>query len=326
MTIGDMKRIDGRPIPDNRQEIRAFLTVRNDMLRLASTLRHYRQLGVGRFFVLDTGSTDGTLELLATAPDIHAFSVPAGPAGGGDGVARINALLDAYGVGSWTLTVGAGELFIYPHYEQLELPLFCRYLDYLGAQAVGCLLLDMYSAGPIRDTVYQSGTPLLKTCPYFDAAPYRMERTESPPYFEIHGGMRERVFCQGKTTGDQAPGLSRVPLVKWRVGMEFSQGTRSLSAAVIANVLTVLLRFEFLGDFHERVRTESALGELFDDMGMHRAYRDLLRDNESVSLFSDKSVQFENSAQLVQLGLMTTTKAYEESVRLTAAARAAQPA
>jgi hypothetical protein len=325
MAIGNMKRIDSRPIPDNRKEIRAFLAVSNGMLRLASALPYYRRLGVDRFFVVDTGSTDGTREFLAAAPDVHAFVAPADPAGG-DGIARINALLDAYGAGSWTLTVGAGELFIYPHCEQLELPLFCRYLDYVGAQAVACLLLDMYSADPVRDTVHRSGAPLLNSCRYFDAAPYRMERIDSCPYFEIHGGIRERVFCHGQTTDDQAFGLSRVPLVKWRSGMEFSQGTRRLTPAVIANVLAVLLRFDFLSDIHERVRTESALGELFVDMAVHRTYGDLLRDNESVSLLCDRSVRFENSSQLVQLGLMTTTRAYEESVRLTTAARAAQPA
>ena len=324
MTIADIKRIDGRPIPDKRQEIRAFLLVQNGMLRLASTLSHYRRLGVDRFFILDSGSTDGTLEFLATAADVHIFSVPADPVGGGDGMAPINALLDRYGVGFWTLTVGAGELFIYPHYEQLELPLFCRYLDYVGAQAVGCLLLDMYSADPVRDTVHQAGAPLLNTCRYFDAAPYRMERTQSCPYFEIHGGVRERVFCRGKTAADQAFGLSRVPLVKWRVGMEFAHDTRRLSPAVIANVLAALLRFEFLSDMHEWAQCESELSDLIADMALHGAYRDLLRDNEPVSLFCDKSIRFESSAQLVELGLMTTTRAYEESVRLTTAARAAQ--
>ena len=37
-------------------------------------------------------------------------------------------------------------------------------------------------------------------------------------------------------------------------------------------------------------------------------------------------MKFENSAQLVQLHLMTTTKTYEASVRRTGEARAAMPA
>jgi hypothetical protein len=37
MTIGDLKRIDSRPISDNRDEIRAFMLVWNDSLRLESS-------------------------------------------------------------------------------------------------------------------------------------------------------------------------------------------------------------------------------------------------------------------------------------------------
>ena len=44
------------------------------------------------------------------------------------------------------------------------------------------------------------------------------------------------------------------------------------------------------------------------------------------SLYGDASVKFENSTQLIKLGLMTTAKSYDESVRLTAAARTAKSA
>jgi len=74
MTAGDLRRVDSRPIPDSREEIRAFMVVWNESVRLESMLKHYRQLGVNRFFMVDAGSTDGTLDLLARAPDVHAFS------------------------------------------------------------------------------------------------------------------------------------------------------------------------------------------------------------------------------------------------------------
>ena len=301
MTIEDLKRIDDRPISDNRDEIRAFMVVWNESLRLDSTLKHYRQLGVNRFFIVDGGSTDGTLDYLAAAPDVHAFS-----AAGGDSMALINALLDTFGAGHWTLTVDADEMFIYPHYEQLELPLFCRYLDYVGSEAVPCLSLDMYAASPIRDAVHHPGAPLLTTCGYFDAAPYELAQTPDCPYFEIYGGVRGRAFAQKSR---QAPILSRVPLVRWQAGMHYLRGTGNITPVKVASVLAALLRFEFLSDFPERV-----------DSGME------LSEGLSTNLYSDRSVRFENSAQLVELGLMKSTNAYEESVRLTAAARSARSA
>jgi glycosyltransferase involved in cell wall biosynthesis len=295
MSIADLHRIDSRPIPDNRGEIRAFLVVWNEMLRLDSTLKHYRQLGVHRFLVVDNGSTDGTLEYLTAAPDVHVFS-----AAGDDGIGWLNALLDMFGSGHWTLTVDADELFIYPHYEQLELPLLCRYLDYVKSQAVACVSLDMYAASPIGDAVHRPDASLLNTCRYFDAAPYRLDRTDICPYFEIHGGVRERIF------GDASSVLSRVPLVRWQAGTRYLRGTANITPVQISNIMAALLRFEFLSDFAERAPDGVTL-----------------KEGASTNLYSSNSVQFENSAKLVELGLMKSSKAYEESVQLTAAARAA---
>jgi glycosyltransferase involved in cell wall biosynthesis len=301
MATGDLNRIDSRPISENRDEIRAFLVVWNDMLRLESVLKHYRQLGVHRFFVVDSGSTDGTLDHLAAVPDVHVFSSTAE----GGGIDWLNALLETYGSGHWTLTIDADELFIYPHYEQIELLLFCRYLNHVHSQAVACVSLDMYAASPIQDAVHRPGAPLLDTCRYFDAAPYRMDRTDTCPNFDIHGGVRERAFSA--TSPDRFAVLSRVPLVRWQAGMKYLRGTGNITPVQLASVMASLLRFEFLSDFHER----------------HEA---ALIDGPSTNLYGGSSVRFENSAQLVELGLMKTTRAYEESVQLTANARAARSA
>lgn len=319
-----MKRLDSRPIPDKVEEIRAFLVVRNEALRLPSTLQHHRAIGVNRFFVLDNGSTDGTLDFLATEPDVHLFSTEASYAASHYGVVWTNALLDAYGTGHWTLTIDADELFIYPHYEQLDLPLFCRFLDYVGAQGVACLLLDMYSDRAVQDTVHDSRTSLLSTCQFFDPGPYRLTRVNLCPYVEIYGGVRERIF-RDMQAQFHAPTVSKAPLVRWREGTRYLQSTHFITPVKIANVMAALLHFKFLSDFHDRVQTEVARGEHFAGAREYRAYLDLLRKQGAVNLFGEKSVRFEGSRQLSNLGLMTSSKAYEDSVRLTLAARAAQP-
>ncbi len=66
--------VDGKPIPDVSGEIRLLTKCRNESLRLPAFLRHYRQLGVHRFFVADNASTDGTTtEYLTQQPDVHVF-------------------------------------------------------------------------------------------------------------------------------------------------------------------------------------------------------------------------------------------------------------
>ena len=68
-----LARIDSQTISDGAGEIRAVMSVRNEILRLSQTLDHYRKIGVSRFFVIDNGSTDGTRELLTAQPDCHVF-------------------------------------------------------------------------------------------------------------------------------------------------------------------------------------------------------------------------------------------------------------
>jgi hypothetical protein len=165
----------------------------------------------------------------------------------------------------------------------------------------------MYAACPIRDALHSPGAPLLESSPYFDAAPYEMLRTESSPYFKIHGGVRARAFAR---TGANSPAiLSRVPLVRWRTGMRYLGSTANITPVVLANILAAVLRFEFLSDFAERSPTGLALC-----------------DGLSTNLYSNSSVRYQNSAQLVELGLMKTERVYEESAQLTAAARLARSA
>jgi hypothetical protein len=91
--------------------------------------------------------------------------------------------------------------------------------------------------------------------------------------------------------------------------MQYLGGTANITPITLANILAAILRFEFLSDFAERSPGGLTLG-----------------DGPSTNLYSGSSVRFKNSAQLVELGLMKTERAYEESVQLTAAARLAQSA
>ena len=68
-----MRRIDNSPIGTGFSEIRLFAVIRNESLRLPSWLRHYRELGVNRFFIVDNDSSDGSGVALLKEPDVHLF-------------------------------------------------------------------------------------------------------------------------------------------------------------------------------------------------------------------------------------------------------------
>jgi hypothetical protein len=48
--VHTLARIDSQTISDGAGEIRAVMSVRNEILRLSQTLDHYRKIGVSRFF------------------------------------------------------------------------------------------------------------------------------------------------------------------------------------------------------------------------------------------------------------------------------------
>ncbi|HZT27831.1 MAG TPA: glycosyltransferase family 2 protein [Pseudolabrys sp.] len=318
MLPNGVTRVGYRPISKGRDEVRAFMVVRNEALRLPSTLQHHRSLGVQRFFVLDNGSTDGTLDFVANEPDTYVFKTGGSYADSHYGLTWLNALLDEFGNGHWSLVVDADEQIIYPHYETLSLPLLCRYLDIAGAQALACLLLDLYSDRPIAEAVHNPTTPLIDTCRYFDAGPYRAQRIPQCPYFEIHGGVRERIF--NTIFADfHPPTLSKVPLVRWRKGMRFISSTHTLTPVKMSGMIACLLHFKFLSDFHQRVQTEVTRNEHFAGAREYRAYQELLQRTGTISFHNENSVRFASSAQLVALGLMRSEPAFEKSVQLTQA-------
>ncbi len=299
-----LQRLDNRPIPPIPGEIRAFLPVRNEALRLADNLNHHRGLGVSRFFVVDNGSTDGTVDFLLAQTDVHPFSTTQSFAASGFGMAWMNQLLDAYGDGHWTLTVDADEMLVYPGIETAPLPRVCAHLDHLGAQGMFCMLLDMYADGALKDVRYSAGESLLGVCPWFDPAPYRTVQVHAFPHIQIYGGVRERIFHFSGSPAPHPPTISKVPLVKWKRGMQFTNCTHAISPIPLAQMTGLLLHFKFLNDFYQRVQVEAARGEHYADGLEYKIYAQLLAQNPALALRDQNSVRLQSSRQLVELGLM----------------------
>jgi glycosyltransferase involved in cell wall biosynthesis len=289
-------RIDDRPISDDRNEIRAFMTVRDEMLRLRQNLTHHRSIGVGRFLVVDNGSTDGSREFLLAQPDCHVFLTCNSYADSRYGLECQEALLDEYGT-NWCLIVDADEWFIYPGYERKPLPDLAAYLDRNDVQGIFSFLLDMYGPGTIAEAVAASRRSLLDVCRYFDSQYFWRRRLRIPGLQGTHfpnttspaardgacffrccintitcsessGTSVRRSDFRCRHRGGEPPFLTKIPFVRWPPGTRYA-GPHATTPIWLSEITGVLLDFKFLEDFFARVNfrarkyrddSESALG------------------------------------------------------------------
>jgi len=329
------------------REIRAFSGCRNERLRLPAFLRHYRALGVDRFFIVDNDSSDGTAEYLAEQPDVQVFRTSNRFHEARYGTDWLNALLAEFGIGCWCVTVDIDEMLIYPGSETASLRTLTAYLEKHRYEAMSCLLLDLYPAGPLNETAYHAGDDLLAAAPYFDPGPYQQRPIDVCPGVLVRGGMRERIFYpefRARTLGAKIhdailnrvalrvpflrnvprlrarrrptpPCLTKVPLVLWDRTSAYLNCTHWISRKIVAPETGTLLHFKFLHDFHARAIHETARGEHYDAATEYRRYAEKLEAHPDITLMYEGSTRFERTTQLVGLGLMQDSPAWSDARR-----------
>jgi len=318
------RKLDPFPIPDTPGEVRSFACVRNEAIRLPFMLDFHRRLGVDRFFFIDNASNDGTAEFLCRQPDCHTFHCDGNFFAENVEPPRwTNALRNVFGDGYWTLTLDADEMFVYPDYERRSLRNLCQYLDKADSTALQALVIDMYGKGAIIDASYRKGQSFVDACPYFDPELGTTLDTEGkcPPIL-MFSRFRERAFWHGEHRRRRPPCITQVPLVKWRKGMSFLVAQHLVSEGRLSELQAAVLHFKFLPGFYE-----SILSSLEDNKGVkekgleeRKSYVDTLARDPRLDLFGKHSVRYKNSRQLVALGWMKTSSAYEKFAERTAKA------
>ena len=345
MGVHRLERIDRGTIGDEAGEIRAFMTVRDEILRLPQTLDHHRKMGVARFFVIDNASTDGTTQFLLAQPDCHVFLTHESFSDAANGVNWQNALHNEYGINRWCLTVDADEWFIYPGWERKTLSDLAIYLDRTGAQGIFSFLLDMYGSDSNAGSISEPQRSLLDVCPYFDSQ-YRWYRSlyipglrrRSFPEFHVAGGPRWRWFFPHwhryyhlyllrimweisfrlrfslPTRLRMPPILRKIPFVRWL------PGTRYVSPHVttpikLSEITGALLHFKFLPDFYTKVHTHLNRKENPVHGGWATEltrYQTKLKNNFTPSFYYSRSIAYKDSDQLIGLGLLREDQGWRQ--------------
>ena len=306
-----MRRLDDKPVPTDKNEIRLFTMARNESLRLPYFIDYYMSRGVDRIFLIDNNSTDDTVALALQHDRVHVFQTMESFK---NYYNWTESLLRRYGLGHWCVAVDLDEYFIYPDSERVAIDRLVEFLEKHHFSAVYCLLLDMYAGSETQTIAYKSGENPLRYTPYFDPE-FEMDHR----YFHdvkfrrqfktirFGGGMRKRVFGVD-------PNCTKVPLFKFDRGIHTAAGMHAIDGAVVADVRGVVLHFKYLQDFIDRSIEEADRQQHAASAFLYKKIAEKLREETSISFYHEGAVKFESTRQLVDLGMMVSSPEYERFV------------
>jgi hypothetical protein len=222
----------------------------NESLIIGRFLDHYRRIGVGRFYIVDDRSTDGTTEFLGSQPDVVLFTPQAG-AEFKDNLGRWREeILDHFLHGRWVTLPDTDEFL---HYVAMpsNLGTVAAGLDEDGIGAWLGVMIDMYADKPLSAQRYSGDMPLEQAFPYFDAngtpphgvrivaLPSSYARRFPTPSVAFMGGVRERLFF---TKGPMSA------FKRW-VLLRFAHMRRALNPGPFARLQNQMVRLITKGHF-----------------------------------------------------------------------------
>lgn len=291
-------------------DILLFSTVRNEALRLPFFLKHYRDLGVSHFLIVDNGSNDGTDAYLKEQPDVSLWSTKGSYKDSHFGVDWMALLRIRFAHGHWCLTVDADEILIYPNWDTRPLRKLTDWLDRCSVPALGAMMLEMYPKGRTDQTPYQSGQDPTEILNWFDAAGYWMERQWPLGNLWMQGGVRAREFFTDEPR--RAPTLNKLPLVKWNRRYACVNSTHSMLPRRLnllydgpqgSQLSGVLLHTKFIHTIADKSLEEQKRAEHFHNGVLFDGYYEQL--SKSPDLWCSQSTRYLGWQQLVDLGLMS---------------------
>lgn len=294
-----------------KRDILAFVTQRNERVRLPYFLDYYRNLGVRHFLFVDNASTDGSVEYLKTQPDVSLWQTRASYKQSRFGMDWLGWLLFRYGHNHWCLTVDPDEFLIYPHCDTRPLTALTDWLSDSGHRSFPAMLLDMYPKGNLDDEIYREGQNPFEIASWFDPANYSIRKNNYLGNLWVQGGPRTRAFFPYNP--QSGPALNKIPLVRWSRRFTYYSSTHMLLPRSLNQVFDedggemasgCLLHAKFLSTFATKSTEELDRGQHYGNSQEYRAYHAGLQ--QGIRLWCSESREFHDWRQLEDLGLISS--------------------
>ena len=275
--------------------------VRNERARLPLFFRHYRELGVTRFLMIDNGSSDGTRELLLAQDGVDVLDARASFRDSYCGAYWTNALAHAHCRGRWVLRADADELLVYDGMESHPLPDLARLLDATGFDRLYAPMLDLYSSAAFAGGE-RGIEQIFAGDSWFDSEGYELARWKEGWY--LTGGPRARLFNrEGKQ--NYSHWLSKYPFFHMDAAKAlfnphymwpFDQVTKGPMAA--------LLHLKLFDDFPERSATFAREKRHAHHSLAYRLYNEVMREQASMSAMHAQSRRYRGPKSLLRHRMM----------------------
>lgn len=294
-----------------RRQLVLITVLKDEIRRIKAFLRHYRRLGVEVFYIVDNDSSDGTTEYLRQQPDVRLFHSNESFAQSGFGLWWARYLISQYLEDRWCIMVDVDEFLVFPHSEYISLQLLCNYMEKNGHEILQTFMLDLFPERLTDSKDWSGETVPQQACPYFDND-YLFTPQFMAPYLDVRGGFRRRLMGDGHGAG---PLLVKVALFKGGSGVDFYEAAHHTSPAILSDVTGVLLHCKFVGEFQKYVESHVDSKEHVFASLEYRHYLSWCNNHDpNKSLLCDKSLTYEDTTQLLKLGLLRTSVAFERFI------------
>ncbi len=286
------------PLPDNVIPLAAV--VRNERVLIEPFLNHYRQLGIGRFLIVDNGSDDGTFEYLAEAPDVDLWRTNASYRKAGFGAYWQDGLLSKYAPNRWVMYADVDEFLVFCGMEK-GLGNLVESLARRGLSRLFAPLLDVYSQTSIARTVLGPEQHPLEVCCWFDADRERYE--DGHRGVSVKGGVRQRLFFEDYGS---SPELAKYPLVFYDdetalVTSHFPEPSRENFGAMPYGRL---MHAKFISSLNSKIELALRTGEHWKDSIEYRQYQNTLSKEQDFIPYYNGSAKYAGPDSLVSAGFM----------------------